>query len=212
MGDNNRGEIVVDHFVYAVDDLDRAAESYVKRIKKMNPNIESINKPSYGGKHKGRGTHNALLSLGDSTYLEFIAVNKEEDADFEGEHAATKHRMFHLNHANTKLSFVKALIVRIGGADASRVDPNAVVEFAKQRGVELNAVSGSRETSTGSTVSWTLFVPAVFATNSFVPLGIAWTGTEPSQHPARTSPSSPLLLSMTLKREEALSKVEFQSK
>jgi len=50
------GDIVVDHFVYGVDDLEAASERYVQLIKRTDPNsqVNEINKPSYGGKHRGR--------------------------------------------------------------------------------------------------------------------------------------------------------------
>lgn len=58
----------IDHFMYAVADLDAgmrwAAEVFDAA-------------PVYGGAHVGLGTHNALLSLGD-TYLEIIAADPDQ--------------------------------------------------------------------------------------------------------------------------------------
>jgi hypothetical protein len=56
----------IDHILLGIDDLDRGVQQFE----------ESTGvKPIYGGKHP-RGTHNALVSLGDGTYLEIIAVQK----------------------------------------------------------------------------------------------------------------------------------------
>jgi hypothetical protein len=54
----------VDHILLGIDDLDRGMEQFEK--------LTGV-RPVYGGKHP-RGTHNALVSLGDGTYLEILAL------------------------------------------------------------------------------------------------------------------------------------------
>lgn len=53
-----------DHIVYFVPDLEKAYEQF-----ETNWGV----RPKFGGQHVGRGSHNALLSLGNNSYLEIIA-------------------------------------------------------------------------------------------------------------------------------------------
>jgi len=54
----------LDHIVIAHPNLERAMEEFA--------DLTGC-KPAYGGPHIGGGTHNALVSLGDSVYLELIS-------------------------------------------------------------------------------------------------------------------------------------------
>lgn len=57
----------VDHIIYAVADLDQS-------VKKFKEATDLQVFP--GGEHQDRGTHNAILRIGDKTYLEFLAKKK----------------------------------------------------------------------------------------------------------------------------------------
>ncbi len=54
----------VDHLIFLAPDLDRGMDHV--------ENLLGI-RPVRGGRHPAFGTHNALLSLGPSTYLEVMA-------------------------------------------------------------------------------------------------------------------------------------------
>lgn len=60
----------LDHLVIAAADLEQG-----KRYVKSKLGTE----PSPGGRHAGQGTHNCLLKIGDSQYLEIIAIDPDAE-------------------------------------------------------------------------------------------------------------------------------------
>ena len=58
----------LDHIVYSVHDLESAVEHFADSL--------GIT-PKFGGFHKTKGTKNALLDLGNETYLELLAVDED---------------------------------------------------------------------------------------------------------------------------------------
>jgi glyoxalase-like protein len=61
----------IDHIVYATPDLDQG-------IREIEDKLGV--KATLGGQHPGRGTRNALISLGPSTYLEIFAPDPGQPA------------------------------------------------------------------------------------------------------------------------------------
>ena len=58
----------IDHLVFAAPSLEEAIQHWEDQL-----GIRAV----YGGRHTQRGTHNALLSLGDRCYLELLAPDPQ---------------------------------------------------------------------------------------------------------------------------------------
>lgn len=152
----------IDHLVYAVSNLDAGiAEIELLLGVKAAP----------GGKHTGRGTHNALLSFGRGSYLEIIAPDPEQMAP-----AAP--RPFGLDRLREARLVTWAVRVpniekRVDEARKSGYDPGAVLAM-------------SRKLPDGSELRWQLAVNAEPAGDGIVPFLIQW---EPGMHPSETAPA-----------------------
>jgi hypothetical protein len=149
----------IDHVILGAADLDRAVEAFER--------LTGV-RPVYGGKHP-TGTHNALVSLGDRTYLEIIAVQPG---------------------ATSKTPFLPDLSgfdkpTPIGWA-VSADDGEVLRSSLTAAGFQLSGSNtGSRTTPSGATLRWQTFG----LTRQFeeAPFFILWSPETP--HPSTTSPS-----------------------
>lgn len=147
----------IDHILLAIDDLDRGVKAFE----------ESTGvKPVYGGKHPG-GTHNALVSLGDGTYVEIIAVQKgvAPPADFAG-----------IEQLHTLTPIGWAVSSKDSAELRKRLDAGGLAV--------TDSSAGSRITPAGKTLSWQTFgLKDNFAE---APFFIVWSAQ--TAHPSTTSP------------------------
>ena len=133
-------------------------------------------RPQFGGQHPNRGSHNALLSLGETCYLEIIAPDPTQPTPAEP-------RSFGMD----QLSKPKLVTWAVTSTAIDRS-----VQYAKDHGYDPGKVyDGARARGDGSMMHWKLTrrPEAVLGTNPLgdwlVPFLIDWGQTT---HPAQNNP------------------------
>ncbi len=151
----------IDHVIYLVPDLIEACDDLEQRLG---------TRPAIGGRHPQYGTHNALLSLGERSYLEVMAHDASLPAPAEGvlfgADAITEPRV---------VTWVLAVD-----------DIRSAMTRAQLAGVVLGEASpGHRERPDGEVLRWVLSDPRADRFGGVVPFLIDWGNTP---HPARSAP------------------------
>jgi len=147
----------IDHVMLGIDDLDRGVQLFEQ---------QTGVRPVFGGKHP-RGTHNALVALGDGTYLEIIAVQL-------GAKAPEEYAGLRQIHALTPIGWA------VSSGDSAQL--RSRLESAGLAVTEPSA--GSRTTPAGATLSWQTF--GLKDNFEEAPFFIVWSAQTP--HPSTTSP------------------------
>lgn len=159
----------VDHLVYATPDLQRG----IDRIEQLLGL-----KATPGGQHPGRGTRNALVALGPSSYLEIIGPDPEQPTP-------EQPRPFGidgLKEARLTTWAVKGTNLETLAADAAR------------GGVKLGAViAGSRKRADGVLLTWRYTDPRTVIADGVVPFIIDWGATA---HPSSTATAGATLIDL----------------
>jgi hypothetical protein len=152
---------MIDHIVYGVLDLASGVADLERRLGvRATP----------GGKHLGRGTHNALLGLGGEAYLEIIARDPDQQPS-----PARLHFDLH-ELAEPKLV---GWAVRTHGIDG-------FVERARRAGYDPGAVEDmSRTRPDGARLSWRVAQGPPAGRDLVVPFVIDWLDTP---HPFASVP------------------------
>jgi len=171
---------MLDHLVYAASELEQAIQSIESKIGV---------RAAPGGKHAGGLTHNALLSLGDGSYLEIIAP-------VPGVEAPAGALPFGLGTLSTARLVAWAVAVdnverRVAAARAAGYDPWEIV-------------TGGRDLPGGGHLSWRLAVKPEPGADGLVPFLIQWTS-EP--HPSATATKGCRFLSLRAEHPEPQSVV-----
>ena len=157
---NSRLLTRIDHLVYATPDL--------------QPGIDSVEKligvrATPGGQHPGRGTRNALLSLGPGVYLEIIGPDPEQAIP-------SQPRPFGID----RLTGPRLVTWAAKGTDLEHWSSEV-----RAKGVQLGTViPGSRRRSDGVLLSWLYTDPRTVVADGIAPFFIDW-GKTP--HPATTA-------------------------
>ena len=165
----------VDHVIVGVSDLGQGMAD-IERLTGARPVI--------GGAHPGAGTQNALLSLGNGTYLEIYAPNPAERVD------------------SSDVAELRALKGPTPIGWAASAPASARLRSALSRnGFELTAAEpGSRQKPDGEMLRWTTFGFTRFD-HPLAPFFITWS--DPAQHPSRTSPGGCTLRSLSIHDPDA---------
>lgn len=166
----------VDHLVYATPDLNRGVEEIEKLLGvRATP----------GGQHPGRGTRNALITLGPATYLEIIAPDPEQPPP-------KTPRPFGID----RLKESRLVAWAANGEDLERLRDEAA-----RKGARLGEVmSGSRRRTDGVLLSWRYTDPQTVLADGLVPFFIDW-GQSP--HPARTAAQGASLIALRAEHPDA---------
>lgn len=176
----------VDHLVYATPDL----QVGIERVERMLGV-----RATPGGQHPGRGTRNALLSLGPGTYLEIIGPDPEQPTPAQA-------RPFGIDDLEEP---------RLVTWAARGKELEQLASEADRRGVKLGEViSGSRQRGDGVLLSWRYTDPRTVVAAGIVPFFIDW-GKTP--HPAATAAQGASLIGLRAEHpdpkqvQEALSRL-----
>jgi len=165
----------VDHLIYATPDLESSIDHFEALL-----GVRAVP----GGSHAAWGTRNALIALGDATYLEIFAPNPG--------HEPAVARPFQLD----ELSHPRLVT---WAANAKHLEQLATE--ARRLGVELGDVqNGSRFRSDGVVLHWTMTDLAEPRHEGIVPFFIDW-GDAP--HPAVTSVQGGELLQLRAEHPRA---------
>jgi hypothetical protein len=154
----------VDHLIYAVPDLAAGVGEIEDRL-----GVKS----TLGGPHPGRGTRNHLLSLGETTYLEIIGPDPEQDQP-------GSPRPFGIDDLG-------AGGLGGGGLVTWAIHPpdlEAVVAKARESGYDPGEILSMSRQSPGGLLEWRLTMRLEREAGGLVPFLIDW-GETPN--PAQTS-------------------------
>jgi hypothetical protein len=150
----------VDHLVWTTPALELGVEE-IERLSGI--------RASAGGKHPSWGTHNALLALGDSAYLEILAPDPSVPTP-------ARPRPFGLDRPTAS---------RLATWAAHEEDLPGRIEALARGGIDLGEIlSGGRVRPDGVELSWRLTSPRVGLEGGVVPFLIDW-GVSP--HPSSTA-------------------------
>ena len=171
---------MIDHLVYASDDLPRASAAVADLLGVA---------PTPGGHHVGHGTYNELLGLGDATYLEVIGPDPEQPAP-DGP------RPFGIDGL--------ARPVLVAWCVRPTRPLGEIIDEARAGGIELGDVAAmSRRRPDGVLLEWTLTFPQLNGRFGMaLPFMIDWGA---SSHPTDALPAVVELLGLEVTHPDSQS-------
>ena len=164
----------LDHLMYGGADLDES----IKRFAFLSGVTADR-----GGSHPGRGTRNALVSLGPGIYLELMAPDP----------AQSLNGTFGMTFVQIARPQIHTYIVK--GEELERIRAK-LAEFK----INSEIRDMTRKTLRGDLLRWRLVIPHSNPYGEFIPRFIDWMGTP---HPSETSVSGCSLVSFEIGHPEA---------
>jgi hypothetical protein len=164
---------MLDHLVYATPDLEATCRELESRFGV---------RASAGGQHAGRGTHNALISIGAKAYLEIIAPDPLQPE--------IRPVWFGVDQLTAPKLITWAVRIDDPESFVKEISPNANVGAVR---------SGSRKTPEGVTLSWRLTEPQLVQGVGLIPFLIEWNS---RQHPADSAITGPRLVDLRIEHPE----------
>jgi hypothetical protein len=159
----------LDHIVYATADLSAGIEAIEK--------LTGV-RATPGGQHPGRGTRNALIALGPTSYLEIIGPDPDQPAP-------PRPRPFGIDGLKAP---------RLGRWVVKAQNLEQLAAEASRKGIQLGEVTaGKRQRPDGVLLTWRYTDPLVDLANGLVPFFIDW-GDSP--HPAATAAKGLTLIAL----------------
>jgi hypothetical protein len=160
----------IDHVILGINDLQKGIEE-LERV----TGVRAV----FGGAHPGRGTQNALISLGGEHYLEILAPNPED------------------RESKDPIAEVAALTVLTPVGWAARSDDlPALQQSLRSQGIQTGEIRpGARNRPDGSRLAWKTLGFAL-PSNPLLPFFIEWD--HGGAHPSATSPGGCRLTGFSL--------------
>lgn len=166
----------LDHLVWVTPDLAAGIAEIESRLGV---------RAARGGRHPSRGTHNALIGLGQGAYLEILAPDPSQ---------GTPERPRWLGVDQVGPPRLSTWAARCG-------DVAATVAAAARAGVRLGAaIPGGRDAPDGTRLAWTASDPDVVVDGGLVPFLIDW-GTTP--HPSLAAPAGARIAAFAAEHPDA---------
>ncbi|HEX6372840.1 MAG TPA: VOC family protein [Longimicrobium sp.] len=160
----------MDHLILGIGDLERGIEQFESRTGV---------RPVFGGVHPGRGTQNALVSLGEGQYLEILAPDPRQTADAPMQQG---------------LRTLESL-TPIGWAAAAQGLEGVQARLTAATILTTPIRPGSRARPDGTLLEWSTLSLAE-SQSVTLPFFIRWA--DMSVHPSRTTPAGCTLASLRL--------------
>jgi hypothetical protein len=161
--------------VYGVEDLAAGVEELAERL--------GI-RPAPGGRHVGRGTHNALLGLGGGAYLEVIAIDPTQPPSPEP----------------VAFALDRVRLPGLVGWASRTADIDGLAEAVRALGFDPGEVrSMTRRRPDGHLLEWRLSRQAPDPARLVIPFLIDW-GASP--HPSESAPSGVRLVELRVEHPD----------